>query len=207
MRTYLLQGLLLGFSYLAPIGMQNLYVIQSSIKRTKKEALAVAFAVIIFDILLALACFYGMGKVFGSSYYIMQGALLIGGIVIALIGVNLIKSKVVEKEVELDQSLKKVIFSAFLVTWANPQALIDGSLLLGGYRALVPESYVIYFIIGVMLASILWFNSLSIVTMTFKKKMNINVLQKINFVCGSIIIIYGLKMVYHFILNLNTYSI
>ncbi len=204
MKTYLFQGLLLGFSYLAPIGMQNLYIIQTSISRRKREAFAVAFAVIIFDILLALACFYGMGKVFNSSYYIMQGALLIGGIVIALIGVNLIKAKVVEKDIELDQSIKKVIISAFLVTWVNPQALIDGSLLLGGYRALVPESYVIYFILGVMLASIIWFNSLSIVTMTFKKRMNIKVLQKINMICGSIIIIYGLRMVYHFMLNLNS---
>ena len=59
MIEYVLQGFLLGLAYLAPIGMQNMYVINSAIRMTRLRAYQVAGLTFVFDISLALACFFG----------------------------------------------------------------------------------------------------------------------------------------------------
>ena len=53
------QGLTMGLAYVAPIGMQNLFVINSALTRTRRNALITAVIVIFFDIVLSLACFFG----------------------------------------------------------------------------------------------------------------------------------------------------
>lgn len=58
---FLLQGFMLGIAYVAPIGMQNLYVINTAISKSRLRAYQVALITTFFDISLALACFFGMG--------------------------------------------------------------------------------------------------------------------------------------------------
>ena len=45
-----LQGLTMGLAYVAPIGMQNLFVINSALTNKRKRALLTALIVIFFDI-------------------------------------------------------------------------------------------------------------------------------------------------------------
>ena len=52
MPTYL-QGLTIGLAYVAPIGMQNLFVINSALTQPRRRALLTALIVIAFDISLA----------------------------------------------------------------------------------------------------------------------------------------------------------
>ena len=53
-----LQGFLMGLAYVAPIGVQNLFVINSAIRSKKEqEHCLIALIVIFFDITLAFACF------------------------------------------------------------------------------------------------------------------------------------------------------
>ena len=56
-----LQGLTMGLAYVAPIGLQNLFVINSALTHTRRRALLTALIVIFFDVTLALACFFGVG--------------------------------------------------------------------------------------------------------------------------------------------------
>lgn len=52
---FYLQGLTLGLAYVAPIGMQNLFVINSALTQPRWRALLTALIVIFFDITLAMA--------------------------------------------------------------------------------------------------------------------------------------------------------
>ena len=52
---------------LAPIGMQNLFVINSALTNKRKRALLTALIVIFFDITLSLACFFGIGTITGFN--------------------------------------------------------------------------------------------------------------------------------------------
>ncbi|MFZ5354392.1 MAG: LysE/ArgO family amino acid transporter [Bacillota bacterium] len=200
MYNYLLQGLMLGFAYVAPIGMQNIYVINTALSKSRLRAYQVAFITIFFDITLALACFFGMGAVMEASMLLKSAILAIGCIAVVIIGVNLIRSKPkADSNVDVNKSLTQVIITCFTVTWINPQALIDGSLLLGGYRASLPAGTAGLFIIGVCLASFTWFTGLSTLVSVFRKGFNNKLIRLINVVCGGIIIYFGLKLGYSFI--------
>ena len=99
---------------------------------------------------------------------------------------------------KVDNSLLRIIVSCFAVTWLNPQAIIDGSLLLGGFNASIPIEMSRYFILGVCIASFIWFNALAAFVGKFRNKFN-RAIKLINIICGVILIFYGLKLGYSFI--------
>ena len=59
---FFFQGLTLGLAYIAPIGMQNLFVIDSALTKPRRRALLTALIVLFFDVSLSLSCFFGIGK-------------------------------------------------------------------------------------------------------------------------------------------------
>ncbi len=164
----------------------------------------VSMNVIFFDIELALLCFYGIGGVLQKHQLLKQGILLFGGLAVAAIGFGLIRSKIEEnQEVKLNESIPKIIVSAFMVTWMNPQAIIDGTLLFGGFRASLPTDVINVFIIGVALASFIWFTGLAAATILFRKSFTMKILKVINVVCGGILMVYGVKLILSFIATLR----
>lgn len=192
---FLLQGLVLGFGYVAPIGMQNLYVINSALREERLKAYRVAFTTIFFDISLALACFFGIGLLLDKVPFLKNAMIIVGSIVVIYIGYSIIKSSPdITKEVKLEKNYFRIVRDTFTVTWLNPQAIIDGSLLLGGYNAYVPEEYKIYFILGFCLASFLWFSSLTTVVSLFKTRIDNKLIKWINIICGAIIVFFGIKL-------------
>ena len=197
---YFLQGLMLGFSYVAPIGMQNLYVINGALSGDKRTAYKIAFVTIFFDISLALACFFGIGLLLDKIPILEGLILLFGCIMVVYIGISLVKSSPeVDKKVDTEKSFFKIVWDCFAVTWLNPQALIDGSLLLGGYQAYIPKGMSIYFILGFCIASFLWFTILSTIISVFHTKINNNTIRWINIICGITIIIFGVRLGVSFI--------
>ncbi|MCG8485544.1 MAG: LysE family transporter [Clostridia bacterium] len=200
MFKYFIQGFLLGIAYVAPIGMQNLYVINTALTKSRFRAYQVAWITTFFDISLALACFLGMGLLMEKVQMLKLVILFLGSIAVIWIGVGLIRSTPkLEQDIDVNQPLKQVMVSCLLVTWANPQALIDGSLLLGGFRASLPTGASSFFILGVCIASFSWFTGISTIVNLFKQSFNEKVIKVINIVCGGIIIYYGLKLGYTFI--------
>ncbi len=194
-----LQGLLLGFAYVAPIGTQNLYVINSSLQRNKKKSIQTLIVVIFCDISLALACYLGIGTLISKSEIVKGIIYFLGCIIVCKIGFSLIVSS--NREIEykpINVSLMSVIISAFSVTWLNPQAIIDGSLLLGGFKSTLQGSENFYFILGFCIASMLWFTALTFLSYKLFSKMN-KLIKYINIVCGSILIFYALKLGYSFL--------
>ena len=97
----------------------------------------------------------------------------------------------------------KLVTSAFVVTWLNPQAIIDGTMMLGAFRATLPAGGDVPFICGFGSASILWFFTVSTVVSILGSKFNEKVLNIINKVCGAVIIFYGCKLLYSFIKMMN----
>lgn len=197
---YLLQGLMLGLSYVAPIGMQNLYVINAAIREERGKAYQVAFTTIFFDISLALSCYFGIGLLLNKVPMLKGAIMLFGSIVVIYIGISLLRSSPELKDnVKIQKSFLRVVADCFAVTWLNPQALIDGSLLLGGYHAYIPEGLSKYFIMGFCIASFLWFTSLSTIVSIFHAKINNNLIKWINIICGIIIIFFGARLGISFI--------
>lgn len=199
MFEFLLEGFLLGLAYLAPIGMQNMYVINSAMRMSRIRAYQVALITFFFDVSLALACFFGVGAVL-ERFPMLRGAVLLFGFLAATyIGIGLILSKPELKDIPMNEPLARVAAMCFAVTWFNPNAIIDGTLLLGGIRASLSFNASNLFVLGVALASLTWFTGLVTVISVFKSRINGGLLRLINGVCGGVIIAYGLKLGYDFI--------
>ena len=199
MYTYFFQGLTMGLAYLAPIGMQNLFVINSALNDSRKRAFLTAIIVACFDISLSLSCFYGIGSIMEKYDFVKLAILLIGSIVVIKIGISLLKSRA--ENVKRDKSsmpIGKTITSACVVTWFNPQAIIDGTMMLGAFHATLLSSQALPFMSGIISASFLWFTGLIFVISLFSKIFRGNnsskVMTVVNRVCGTVIIIYGLNL-------------
>lgn len=195
---FYLQGLALGLAYVAPIGMQNLFVINSALTQTRLRALVTALIVIFFDVTLALACFFGIGLVMQKYPPVQLGILLLGGLVVVYIGVSLLKSSVRQIGGAQQMPLGKTVWAACVVTWFNAQAVIDGTMLLGAFKASMTEAQSLHFLFGVLSASCLWFVALAMVVSLAGSLVTPRVLGLINKICGAVIAVYGLRLLWHF---------
>lgn len=195
---FYLQGLALGLAYVAPIGMQNLFVINSALTQTRLRAIVTALIVIFFDVTLALACFFGIGLVMQKYPPVQLGILLLGGLVVVYIGVSLLKSSVRQIGGAQQVPLGKTVWAACVVTWFNAQAVIDGTMLLGAFKASMTEAQSLHFLFGVLSASCLWFITLAMVVSLAGSLVTPRVLGVINKICGAVIAVYGLRLLWHF---------
>lgn len=195
---FYLQGLALGLAYVAPIGMQNLFVINSALTQTRLRALVTALIVIFFDVTLAMACFFGIGLVMQKYQPVQLGILLLGGLVVVYIGVSLLKSNVRQIGGAQQMPLGKTVWAACVVTWFNAQAVIDGTMLLGAFKASMTEAQSLHFLFGVLSASCLWFVTLAMVVSLAGSLVTPRVLRLINKICGAVIAVYGLRLLWHF---------
>ncbi len=198
--NYFIDGLLLGFAYVAPIGMQNLFMINTALTQPKMRTYLTAFIIMFFDITLAVACFYGIGAIMSASFWLEFVVLGIGSLIVLWIGFSIFRSEgSMESDTDVNIPLAKVITTAWVVTWFNPQAIIDGSMMLGAFRASIPPNQGLIFIAGVSIASALWWLFIATLGGLFSDKFNNRVLRIINIVCGAVIMFYGAKLFWSFV--------
>ena len=192
---YFFQGLTLGLAYVAPIGVQNMFVINVGMCRPRLEAYRTALIVIFFDISLALAGFLGAGLLLERFLWIRLGVLLAGSLFVIYMGIQLILAPAGGLEIEETRlPLRQVVLMACVVTWFNPQAIVDVTLLLGAFRASLPEQMVQFFMAGVLCASCMWFLGLTTVVTFFRSRLNGTVLRWINRICGVVVLGYGIQL-------------
>jgi Lysine efflux permease len=196
---FYLQGLTMGLAYVAPIGLQNLFVINTALTQKKSRVFLTALIVVFFDVSLALACFFGIGAIMQSSNWLQMAILLIGSAIVIWIGVTLLRAHdTMDTSTNVNVPIVKVISTACVVTWFNPQALIDGSMMLGAFRATLPDDQAVTFILGTATASVCWFFGISALLSLFSARFTDKTLRVINVVCGIVIIFYGCKLFYNF---------
>lgn len=85
---YFFQGLTMGLAYVAPIGLQNLFVINSALTNTRRRALLTAWIVIFFDVTLTFACFFGIGAVMERYQWLQMVILCVGSLIVIYIGIS-----------------------------------------------------------------------------------------------------------------------
>lgn len=190
----------MGLAYVAPIGIQNLFVINTALTQPRKRVYATALIVIFFDVTLGLACFFGVGAIMSASPVLEMVILGVGSLIVLWIGQGLVRAHdSMKTDTKVDVPILKVVTTACVVTWFNPQALIDGSMMLGAFKATLPAGTDFFFVGGFASASVLWFLTISTVISLFSARFTDKTLRVINVVCGAVIIFYGLKLLYSFV--------
>ena len=194
-----LQGLVIGLAYVAPIGMQNLFVINSALAQPRRRALLTAAIVTLFDVSLAFACYFGIGALVERFVWLQLVVLLAGSGIVVWIGIGLLREKPsLDRAVDVNVPISEIAAKAFVVTWINPQALIDGTMLFGSFRINNPGMAGTQLILGSATASFLWFFGVTVLISCFSARFNDKILRIINIVCGGIIILYGGKLLLTF---------
>ena len=198
---FYLQGLTIGLAYVAPIGLQNLFVINSALTQKRGRAYLTALIVTFFDVTLMLACFFGVGALMERFRWLQLAILLVGSVIVCWIGIGLLRSKATldTSRANVDLPILKLAGKACVVTWFNPQALIDGTMLFGAFHASLPAGLEVPFVLGAGSASVLWFFGVTTLISLCSAKFSDKVLRVINIVCGCVIIFYGLKLMYNFV--------
>lgn len=191
---YFIQGLLVGLAYVAPIGTQNMFVINTALTQRRRRVLLTAAIVCFFDVTLSVACFFGVGAVIANHPYLELFMIGVGSLIVMWIGFGLIRAKGSVEATETNLPIPKIITSACVVTWFNPQAIIDGTMLLGASRAACPEDQAGFFIVGAASASVLWWFGMSMIVNLFRAKFTDRALRIINIICGLFILFYGFRL-------------
>lgn len=195
-----LQGLTMGLAYVAPIGLQNLFVINSALTQKRSRVYLTALIVILWDVSLGVSCFLGAGALMQALPWLQKVILGLGSLIVIWIGIGLLRSKAsLEGGKDVNVPVWKLFTTAFVVTWFNPQAIIDGTMMLGAFHAALPAGESTRFILGVTSASCLWFTGVTTVLQLAGHRFSRNVLRIINLICGSVVIFYGEKLLWSFL--------
>ena len=192
-----LRGILVGFAFVAPIGMQNIYMFNNALSNKMSKALLYNFLVWFCDALFSFAAFYGIGALISANEIVKIIVMIIGGALTSYIGFNIIRSA---KQTAIGsdrkkQTLKQALMTALIVSWGNPQAMIDGTMMLGASRATLTFEKSILFITGVVTASFIWDHGITIGFNLLRDKLPKKFLLAINLISGIIVAVYGLYLI------------
>ncbi|MCS0447557.1 LysE/ArgO family amino acid transporter [Vibrio diabolicus] len=162
----LLQGFGLGASMIIPIGAQNAYVLNQGIKRN--HHLTTATICSILDMIFISLGIFGGGAIL-SQNEILLTSVTIGGIAfLSFYGLLSLKSafksdsESESKGEVVARGRRTVILGALAVTVLNPHLYLDTVVILGSIGGQFEGHDRIAFALGTMMASFVWFYTLSI---------------------------------------------
>lgn len=193
----LLMGLLLGFAYAAPIGAQNLFVISSAMDRGIPKAYVPALFVALNDIALAAVCFWGLGTALSGNAELKIVLMAFGAIILVKLSIDLFKTAADAKNKTRNTStvsLMKVLAMSAALTWLNPQALLDGSLILGASHASLASDHRITFFVGAAMASFLWFFGITTIVGLLQETKVRRYFPYINYACAGLLLIFAVRL-------------
>ncbi|NOH80194.1 amino acid transporter [Vibrio sp. RE86] len=161
----LLQGFGLGASMIIPIGAQNAYVLNQGIKR--HHHLTTATICSVLDIVFISLGIFGGGALLSQNETLLMLVTLGGIAFLVIYGTLSLKSAFASQaeESHFNQTLRgkrAVILGALAVTVLNPHLYLDTVVILGSIGGQFEGQDRIAFAIGTMMASLVWFFSLSI---------------------------------------------
>ncbi len=193
-----LDGMLLGLAYAMPIGSQNLFLIQAALRTGLPRSYLYAMVVASCDLLLGLACFFGVGALVLKAPASALWLQVIGGSYLVYIGVAAVwKARVWTANKPLanpEATSASILRSLFLLTWLNPHAWIDGTAILGGARASIASKDTVSFALGLGVASFLWFIGLATAVGSARAFLPVQFVRWLNILGGIGLAIFGIAL-------------
>lgn len=160
------RGFILCASLIIVIGPQNLLVLKQGLQR--QHLFAAAFTCTLLDFVLISLGIGGLGGLIGADELIMTIALYVGALCLGVYGLLAWRSAwrgaaaaLGSSAVPTTDSVRKTIAATLAVSTLNPAAYIDTLLLIGTTSGQYAADERIFFGIGAMVASTLWFFTLA----------------------------------------------
>ena len=176
----IIPGLLAGLSLIIAIGAQNAFVIRQGL--TKKFVLLTVLICAISDALLIALGASGLGALIKSNKNILEFVRWFGVAYLLWFAFKSAKSAL-KKEVlnsagEASADQKSVILTVLALTFLNPHVYLDTVILLGSISNQFGSDKW-FFVIGAMLASLIWFTAIGFGAKSASKFMSRPIFWKI----------------------------
>ena len=176
----IIPGLLAGLSLIIAIGAQNAFVIRQGL--TKKFVLLTVLICAISDALLIALGASGLGALIKSNKNILEFVRWFGVAYLLWFAFKSAKSAL-KKEVlnsagEASADRKSVILTVLALTFLNPHVYLDTVILLGSISNQFGSDKW-FFVIGAMLASLIWFSAIGFGAKSASKFMSRPIFWKI----------------------------
>lgn len=194
--TFLLRGLVIGFSIAAPVGPIGVLCIRRTLTEGRAAGIVSGLGAATADAIYG--CIAGFGLTFISNFLVSQqvGLRLIGGVFLVYLGIKTLLAKPVEHAVFVtSQGLFGAYTSTFFLTLANPLTILSFAAIFAGLGlASSSGDYVtaVVLVLGVFMGSVLWWLILSGCVGMFRAKFDTRGLQWVNRISGVIIAGFGL---------------
>lgn len=158
-----LKGFIVTISLIMAIGAQNAYVLKLGL--LKQHVLMAVLMCISFDIILISAGVFGLGYFIQGNQFLINCIAVIGIVFLLIYAVLSFKSAFKNESMQIDGNVKtnpinQVISLILVFTFLNPHTYLDTILLIGGIGANIENHLKIYFLLGAVTASAIWFFSL-----------------------------------------------
>lgn len=202
MLSVYLRGMLISIALVSSIGMQNLFVFNSAMSNRLSRALLIAVFVWLADTTLTVVAFLGMGAIITHYQWLKLVILLVGSGIVVWMGWGILRSANATTIGNDDtvMPLKEAFTGAWVVAFANPQAIIDTSVSFGAMRSTLANGEVLPFLLGILTSTVLWFFGITLVIGTLKNRLPRRFLLWVNIISGAIVMVYGATLVVHAVL-------
>lgn len=176
------KGFTIGFGLIAPIGVQNSYILSQGIKQNFHFT-AATFCILCDLVLMSIGVFGGSALIHSNS--IIAALLTWGGIIFLTIYGGIFLKTAIFNQSQTVQTLAKptsrvaVILTTLAVTLLNPHVYLDTIVIIGsisGQFAVTTEK--LAFLLGTCLASVAWFYTLSASAAKFSPWLNKPTVQR-----------------------------
>ena len=192
-----IQGLIIGSSLIIAIGPQNLYVINQGLKKT------FVFTVVLFcslsDSILIIIGINLSSIIVGINPNTIIILKILGGIWLVFYGLNKIiyvnKIRSLQNIEKVENNIKKIVITLFLITYANPHVYLDTIILIGSISTNFNSQ--LFFGIGAVMASFIFFFSLGYLSKYLSQYIySAKTWFWIDLIVGILMILYGIKFIF-----------
>lgn len=194
--SFLLRGLIIGFSIAAPVGPIGMLCIRRTLAKGRASGLVSGLGAATADAIYG--CIAGFGLTFISSILVsQQGWLrLIGGGFLCYLGLKTFLTRPAEQAASTGgNGLVGAYASTFFLTLTNPMTILSFAAVFAGLGvASASRNYVsaAVLVLGVFVGSALWWLTLSGVVSVSRARFNPHRLRSVNRISGVIITGFGL---------------
>jgi len=161
------QGFAIGGSLIIAIGGQNAYVIQQGVKG--QRVFLVATICFLSDALLISVGAAGVGTLIAQDPTLRQVAAWGGALFLGFYGAKSAyavfrPAAIVDHDgaAATNGNLKRIVITALAFTYLNPHVYLDTVVLVGGIAAQYDADARLFFTVGAIVASFLWFYGLAL---------------------------------------------
>ncbi len=159
-----LRGFGLCASLIIAIGAQNAFVLRQGLRR--QYVFMVAAICIVSDAIMFTIGAAGFGSLVNANPALMQAVAWLGAAFLFVYGLLSFRSAWRGGSLRVEGhdsslTLRAAVLMALAVTWLNPHAYLDTIVLAGGIAGQFPWNERVYFLLGAISASVVWFSGLA----------------------------------------------